>query len=160
MIKRLTTLCLLYTLISPSALAGTLQSQSIAIGATSAFDLTYLMSSGSPILSAGLELGGESLRLYAGLESSPLLVHSIGYTDTRPLIALTLGPTVGRDDLRVGAYGSLGFLTMGGGMRAIYTPVEGKRGARHGWEVRAGVHLSKTVSTSLLYHVNLPNKQR
>jgi hypothetical protein len=143
----------------PSAQAGPVKTVSVAAGTTSAVDISYAMFTGSPALSAGLELGGERLRWYGGLDSQPLMIHSVGGVDARPFLALSTGPTMGDEDLRIGPYGSIGLFTLGAGLRVVYSPAVGERGGRHGWEVRGGLHASKTVSASLLYHFRLPPKQ-
>jgi len=155
-----------FSLLSPpTATAGALKDVSLSAGASAGLALGWFQPVVAPTLSASTELGGTKLRWYTALDASPTFYLDL--TDGAvflipPVASVAMGPTYGNDNLRIGPYGFIGMYAAGAGLRAAAISKPGKRGARHGWEIRSSLNvtLPPSVTTTALYSWHLPLKNR
>lgn len=90
---------------------------------------------GSPFAFFAGEAGVSPVFVYVGFHTLPTLVY--GCHTTGVVAAMTeLGVSVGSDTLRVGAYASIGWIAVEGGVRVAVTPWAAGEGRRQGVEVR------------------------
>jgi hypothetical protein len=156
-------------LLCPNARAEAVKERSYAVGVTSALDDDYrrptlsrgvTASVGSPVFSMSLEAGAERFRWYSAIESQPLLVHTWEGDEFRPVLVVNLGPTFGPKTFHGGPYASGGLISYGAGVRVVKSLLDGKEGARHGFEARAAYFYPETVGLSLLYNYTIPVQRR
>lgn len=145
--------------------AGALKDVVFSAGASAGLSLGWNEPVFAPTLSASSELGGEKLRWYTAIEASPtfyIALNDSSFFLIPPIGSLAMGPTYGNDNLRVGPYGYFGLYAAGAGLRAAVITKLGKRGGRHGWELRSSLNvtLPPSVTTTALYSWHLPLKNR
>lgn len=146
-------ICLLLLLASPSlATAGPFKGMSFGLGGATGVDFLEGSAIGSPMISVGLEAGGENVRFYFDVDSAPTFEHSFnGWDSTWPMFMITMGPSFGTQDIRVGPIVTFGALDVGGGVRVQATPWKDKAGGSHGFEFRACYLPAETAQIALLY---------
>jgi hypothetical protein len=150
---------------SQRAYAGALKDVSLSAGASAGLSLGWVEPLVAPTLSTSVELGGEKLRWYTAIELSPTFYLDVDDGSVfliPPVGSLAMGPTYGSETLRVGPYGYLGLYAAGAGLRAAVITKPGKRGGRHGWELRSALNvtLPPSVTTTALYSWHLPLRNR
>jgi hypothetical protein len=119
---------------------------------------TQLTSGFSPSLTLGYEYGRGNLRAYVGAYSAPTFLFVAGNEAFgAPLLVADLGFSVGSEHFRVGPFGSVGLLAAGGGVRAVLTPFDTRRGDLRGFEARLTMYAPRAGSVGVSYvHAFLP----
>ena len=115
---------------------------------------TQLVAGGSPSAAVAWERGRGRVRLHTGFSTAPTFLWVAGPERLGATLAMfDLGVTVGTDRLRVGPYGTIGLLGVGGGLRFVNTSRPTRKGHLRGVEARIGLLAPRTGSVSVHYAV-------
>jgi len=117
--------------------------------------------SGSPAFALSCESGSKSSGWHIGGETAPFFFYRVPTTDggadrrLRQMGTITLGLYAGGNKLRVGPIATAGIWQLGGGVRAVLTPIITKGKVHHGIELRALALFPSAPSGQgmVLYHV-------
>jgi hypothetical protein len=134
-----------------------------AVGATDAATSWALLGrsvywSGSPALSFSCEGGkAQSIWWFAGIDTAPLFVYLLNDFEMRHGLASTVGLGWGSNGFKIGAYGTVGLIILGIGLRAMMLPIKNRKGARQGFDLRLTWFPSETFAgqAMLMYTVQL-----
>jgi len=92
--------------------------------------------SGSPEVALVCAGGGTKVRWFVGADSAPTFFYISPSGRRNHVLAATLGVEWNPGPVRIGAFGNLGFVVAGVGLRAVWLPITTQSGAKQGLEAR------------------------
>jgi hypothetical protein len=90
----------------------------------------------SPAASLACDLSDRPVRWFVGMDTAPLFKYGVGSATFVHFAAASAGVMFGSPKFRAGPYGTVGLLLLGGGFRAVWTPIGGAEAPYRGLELR------------------------